>query len=73
MVIVPNLYNKTLERAKSELTKNKLKLGKVNRITDIDKGFDRIIGQSVQWGEKVREGTVVDIDLNTEAEESIGW
>jgi len=73
MVIVPNLYNKTLQGAKSEIEKNKLKLGKVKNVTDIDKGFDRIIGQSVQWGDKVKEGTVIDIDLNTEAEESIGW
>jgi serine/threonine-protein kinase len=73
MVIVPNLYNKTLDGAKNLIAQNKLKLGKVNKITDIDKGFDRIIGQSVQWGEKVKEGTVIDIDLNTEAEDSVGW
>jgi len=73
MVIVPNLYNKTLDAAKAQIAKSNLKLGKVNRVTDIDKGFDRIIGQSVQWGEKVKEGTVINIDLNTEAEESVGW
>ncbi len=73
LVIVPNLYNKSLDAAKAQITKSNLKLGKVNKVTDIDKAFDRIIGQSVQWGEKVKEGTVIDLDLNTEAEESIGW
>lgn len=71
IVIVPNLYNKSLESAKSEISSNKLKLGKVNKVTDIDKGFDRIIGQSIQWGEKVKAGTEIDIDLNTE--EEVGW
>ncbi|MBU4487428.1 MAG: PASTA domain-containing protein [Candidatus Delongbacteria bacterium] len=72
-VIVPNLYNKSLESAKNEITKNNLKLGKVKKITDIDKGFNKIIGQSIQWGEKVKAGTVIDIDLNEESEESVGW
>jgi eukaryotic-like serine/threonine-protein kinase len=73
MAIVPNLFNKTLDAAKSEITKNGLKLGKVIKITDEDKAFDRIIGQSVQWGEKVKEGTVIDITINAEAEEKLGW
>ncbi|MBN2857786.1 MAG: PASTA domain-containing protein [Candidatus Delongbacteria bacterium] len=73
MVIVPNLYNKSLQNAKNEIEKNGLKLGKVNKVTDVNKGFDRIIGQSVKWGDKVKEGTVIDIDLNAEAEEKLGW
>jgi eukaryotic-like serine/threonine-protein kinase len=73
MVIVPNLFNKTLDAAKSEITKNNLKVGKVTKTTDEDKAFDRIIGQSVQWGEKVKEGTVIDITINAEAEETMGW
>lgn len=72
-VIVPNLYNKSLEAAKSEIIKSKMKVGKVIKVTDIDMGFDKIIGQSIQWGEKVKEGTVIDINLNAEAEESLGW
>jgi len=72
-VIVPNLYNKSLDEAKKEIEKSKMKLGKVNEVNDIDKGFNKIIGQSIQWGEKVKEGTVIDINLNAEAEESIGW
>jgi eukaryotic-like serine/threonine-protein kinase len=72
-VIVPNLYNKSLETAKSEIQRSRLKLGKVNKVTDEDKAFDRIIGQSIQWGQKVKEGTVIDINLNAEAEEKLGW
>ncbi|MFO7810710.1 MAG: PASTA domain-containing protein [Candidatus Delongbacteria bacterium] len=73
-VIVPNLYNKTLQSAKAELKKNNLKLGNINKVIDTDKGFDRVIGQSVSWGKKVEEGTVIDIDLNSEAEEEKrGW
>ena len=73
MVIVMNLYNRNLERAKEELKRNNLVLGKVNIVTDIDKAFGRIIGQSIPWGTKVEEGTVIDIDLNSGSlEESIG-
>lgn len=72
-VIVPNLYNKSLEAAKTEIERSRLKLGKVTKVTDEDKAFDRIIGQSIQWGERVKEGTVIDININSEAEESTGW
>jgi len=72
-VIVPNLYNKSLESATAEIEKSKLKLGKVNKVTDEDKAFNRIIGQSIQWGERVKEGTVIDININSEAEVSTGW
>jgi len=72
-VIVPNLYNKSLDKAKAEIERSKLKLGKITKITDEDKAFDRIIGQSIQWGQKVKEGTVIDINLNVEAEEKLGW
>ena len=71
--IVPNLFNRNLANAKAELEKNKLKLGKVNKVTDINKGFDRVLGQAVKWGEKVKEGTAIDIDLNSESEEKLGW
>ncbi|HQO08640.1 MAG TPA: PASTA domain-containing protein [Clostridiales bacterium] len=72
-VIVPNLYNKSLEKAKADLEKSKLKLGTVTKVTDEDKAFNIIIGQSVQWGARVKEGTVIDLKLNAEAEEKLGW
>jgi beta-lactam-binding protein with PASTA domain len=50
----------------------KLKLGKVTKVTDIDKGFDRIINQSIAKGKKVKQGTVINITLNAEAEGD-GW
>ncbi|MBN2788713.1 MAG: PASTA domain-containing protein [Candidatus Delongbacteria bacterium] len=65
---VPNLYNKSLAKAKEEIANAKLKLGKVTKVTDIDKGFDRIIAQSIVKGKKVTQGTVIDITLNAEAE-----
>ena len=72
--VVPNLYNSSLSNARSLLEKNNLKLGKVNNVIDETMGFDRVLGQSVKWGERVKEGTVIDIDLNTELqEERRGW
>ena len=72
-VIVPNLYNKSLEKAKADLERSKLKLGNVEKVTDEDKAFNIIIGQSVQWGARVKEGTAIDVKLNAEAEEKLGW
>ncbi len=72
--IVPNLYNSSLSNARALLEKNNLKLGRVNNVIDETMGFDRVLGQSVKWGERVKEGTVIDIDLNTELqEERRGW
>lgn len=65
---VPNLYNKSLTKAKQLITSANLKLGKVTKVTDIDKGFDRIIDQSIAKGKKVKQGTVINITLNAEAE-----
>lgn len=65
---VPNLYNKSLARAKAAITSAKLKVGKITKVTDIDKGFDRIISQSIAKGKKVKQGTVINMTLNAEAE-----
>ena len=65
---VPNLYNKSLARAKKAIIDAKLKVGKVTKVTDIDKAFDRIISQSIAKGKKVKQGTVINITLNGEAE-----
>ena len=69
---VPNLYNKSLSRAKQAIVNAKLKVGKITKVTDIDKGFDRIIGQSIAKGKKVKQGTVINMTLNAEAEGD-GW
>ena len=37
---VPNLYNKSLTKAKQLIKNAKLKVGKVTKVTDIDKGFE---------------------------------
>ena len=65
---VPNLYNKSLPKAKQLIKNANLKVGKITKVTDIDKGFDRIIGQSIAKGKKVKQGTVINITLNGEAE-----
>ncbi|MCK4980034.1 MAG: PASTA domain-containing protein, partial [Candidatus Delongbacteria bacterium] len=69
---VPNLYNKSLTRAKQAIINAKLKVGKITKVTDIDKGFDRIIGQSIAKGKKVKQGTVINMTLNGESEGD-GW
>ncbi|MCK5759794.1 MAG: PASTA domain-containing protein [Candidatus Delongbacteria bacterium] len=69
---VPNLYNKSLSRAKQAIINAKLKVGKITKVTDIDKGFDRIISQSIAKGKKVKQGTVINMTLNGEAEGD-GW
>ena len=69
---VPNLYNKSLPRAKQAIISAKLKVGKITKVTDIDKGFDRIISQSIAKGKKVKQGTVINMTLNGEAEGD-GW
>ncbi|MDA3885479.1 MAG: PASTA domain-containing protein [Candidatus Delongbacteria bacterium] len=65
---VPNLYNKSLARAKEAIINANLKVGKITKVTDIDKAFDRIISQSIAKGKKVKQGTVINITLNGEAE-----
>ncbi|MDA3838499.1 MAG: PASTA domain-containing protein [Candidatus Delongbacteria bacterium] len=65
---VPNLYNKSLAKAKQAIVNAKLKVGKITKVTDIDKGFDRIISQSIAKGKKVKQGTVINITLNGESE-----
>ena len=63
---MPNLYNQSLSKAKQLIKDAKLIVGKIARVTDIDKGFDRVIGQSIKRGIKVEQGTVIDITLNVE-------
>ena len=65
---VPNLYNKSLAKAKQAIVNAKLKVGKITKVTDIDKAFDRIISQSIAKGKKVKQGTVINITLNGESE-----
>jgi len=69
---VPDLYNSTPGTAERKLKEAGLVLGVTYRITDIDKGFDRVIGQSVSAGNELEAGSAVDITVNVEAEDE-GW
>lgn len=65
--VMPNLYNVSLSDAKQLIKDANLQVGKIINVTDIDKGFDRVIGQSIQKGKKIEQGTVIDITFNVEA------
>ncbi|MFA6652895.1 MAG: PASTA domain-containing protein, partial [Candidatus Delongbacteria bacterium] len=69
---VPDLYYSTPGAAEKKLKEAGLVLGVTHRITDIDKGFDRVIGQSVSAGNELETGSAVDITVNVEAEDE-GW
>jgi tetratricopeptide (TPR) repeat protein len=71
MMTVPDLYNTTPEAAKKRITESGLELGIIKSVTDEDKGFDRVIGQSLKKGLKVKKGSVIDITVNEEAAD--GW
>ncbi|MCK5760781.1 MAG: tetratricopeptide repeat protein [Candidatus Delongbacteria bacterium] len=63
---VPNLYNRPLSKAKQLIKDANLIVGNITKVTDIDKGFDRIIGQSIRNGKKVKQGSIIDLTLNVE-------
>ncbi len=69
---VPDLYYLSPCTAEKKLKEAGLMLGVTYRITDIDKGFDRVIGQSVPAGNELEAGSAVDITVNVEAEDE-GW
>jgi tetratricopeptide (TPR) repeat protein len=71
LVVVPNLYNTDAKTAKKKIKDVGLVLGITKSVTDEDKAFDRIIGQSLKKGEKVKKGSVIDITVNVEAAD--GW
>ena len=64
---VPNLYNQSLSKAKQLIKDANLIVGKITKVTDEDKGFDRIIAQSVKRGKEVKHGTIINLTLNVEA------
>ncbi len=66
-VTVPRLYGKSIARARQLLANQGLTLGSINRVTDIDKPFDIIIGQSPAAGKKVKKGSSVSITVNSES------
>ncbi|OGE83030.1 MAG: hypothetical protein A2Y39_07010 [Candidatus Delongbacteria bacterium GWF2_40_14] len=70
-ITVPNLYNITPESAKKKIKEAGLELGMTKKVTDIDKGFNRVIGQSLKKGDLVKKGSVIDITVNVEA--AGGW
>lgn len=70
-VTVPNLNNMTPSTAKKQISDSGLVLGIIKPVTDINKGFDRVIGQSLRNGTVVIKGSVIDITVNEEA--ALGW
>jgi tetratricopeptide (TPR) repeat protein len=70
LISVPNLYNNSQEEAKKKIKQAGLVLGLIKSVTDEDKAFNRVIGQSLKKGEKVKKGAVIDITVNVEAS---GW
>lgn len=71
LIAVPNLYNTDIQTAKKKIKDAGLVLGITKSVTDEDKAFNRIIGQSLKKGEKVKKGSVIDITVNVEAAD--GW
>jgi len=71
LISVPNLINIDPETAKKKIKSSGLVLGLTKSVTDEDKAFNRVIGQSLKKGEKVKKGSVIDITVNEEA--AAGW
>ncbi|MFO7810335.1 MAG: tetratricopeptide repeat protein [Candidatus Delongbacteria bacterium] len=71
MITVPDLYNMTPSAAKKRIADSGLVLGMVKSVTDINRGFDRVIGQSLEKGSRVEQSSVIDITVNEEA--ALGW
>ncbi|MFN3966244.1 MAG: PASTA domain-containing protein [Endomicrobiia bacterium] len=69
MVVVPDLYGKTLPEASSILSSYGLVLGKINKTTNIEQEFDIILNQSPKAGSKVPKGSAISVTINSEAEE----
>ncbi len=63
---VPNVLGKDYSRALNVINSAGLKLGKIFKITDEDKGFDRVVKQNYIPGKKVKVGTKINITLNVE-------
>ena len=59
--IVPNLSNIDLDKVEDVLSKSNLSLGKVERKYDDKVDENKIISQSVNFGEEVEKGTKIDI------------
>mgnify|MGYP000873451358 FL=1 len=59
--IVPNLSNIDLDKVEGILSKSNLSLGKVERKYDDKVDENKIISQSVNFGEEVEKGTKIDI------------
>jgi len=67
LVTVPSLYGKTVSAARRILEARGLKLGSVNYVTDVERPFDIIIGQSPKAGSSVPKGSKVNVTVNAEA------
>jgi len=63
---VPNVLGKDYSKALNIINSAGLKLGKIFKITDEDKGFDRVVKQNYIPGKKVKVGTKINITLNVE-------
>jgi tetratricopeptide (TPR) repeat protein len=71
LVTVPGLYNTDPKAAAKIIRDSGLVLGITKSVTDDDKGFNRVIAQSLKKGDKVKKGSVIDITVNEEA--ASGW
>ncbi len=67
LVTVPSLYGKTVSAARRILEARGLRLGSVNYVTDVERPFDIIIGQSPKAGSSVPKGSKVNVTVNAEA------
>ena len=59
--IVPNLSNVEFEKVEELLKKSDLELGKVERKYDDKVDENKVVSQSVNYGEEVEKGTKIDI------------
>ena len=63
---VPNVLGKEYSKALNIINSAGLKLGHIYKVTDEDKGFDRVVKQNYIPGKKVKVGTKINITLNVE-------
>lgn len=60
--LVPDLSNRTLESASAALSNSKLKLGEKKSVNTSDESLDgKVLNQSIEANQKVREGTVINV------------
>lgn len=61
---IPDLVGKTYDEAKLEIKRYNLALGEVRTRSDENRDYNAVLWQSGKAGDKVKEGTVIDIIIN---------